>query len=307
MTDDTQARISTQTLGPDTEIYNRDDMGRLSPRLGFVGDFLRTVNITQVQHNVVMLDQASVVEALNVLPMKLHRRSLEASYQAIVNSFRTATHNNLPPMLMRTIELCNEKAPDFRIGLEDELQAIDPNKYYSTYKNTFKETLDQLRTASDAYTVVLSLGFHALTLCSPTTAMTETVNLEQIDQAIEILTRKLKQTLIPNGEVKGSLLLATLINPKDNRFSHYLPYYGVYNSPAGLQSLLSKANESRFSSDGVSISPCEESRQHALLADTLVDLISSFQLLLNGRRSYSSTLAAEPDSTTAIHGPASGG
>ena len=305
MTDDTQTRISTQALGPDTELFNRNDMGRLSPRLGLVGDFLRTVNVTQVQHNVVIFEQSSVLKALNVLPIKLHRRSLEASYQAIVNSFRTATHNDLQPMLIRTIELCNEKAPDFRIGLEDELKAVHPENYYSTFKDTFKEALDQLITAAEAYAVVLSLGFHALTLCSPNTAKTETVNLDQIEEAIEILTRKLKQTLIPNGEVKGSLLLATFMNAKDDRFSRYLPYYGAYNSAKGLQNLLSNANENRYYSDGVTISPGQASHQHALLADTLIDLINSFQLLHDGRRSYSSTRSAESNSGTEIRTSAS--
>lgn len=307
MTNETPNRIRTQTISPNTELYNRSETGQLSPRLGFAGEFLRTVNIILIQQNLVALDQASVIDALNALPLKLQRRALEASYQGIVNSFLTYSHHSLTSSLMRTIELCSEKAPDFQIGLEDELQAIDPEKYYSSYGDEFGKALNQLRTTSNAYVVALSLGFHAITIANPASAPNEPVILNHIDTAINVLRKKLQQTLVPGGKIKGSLLLSTLISPCDGRFSRYLPYYEIYNNATGFQALISHANEEQYPSHGVSIRPCEPSKQHALLADTLIDLIDCFQSLRDARLSYLPEDAAESSATLAVHEATPGG
>ncbi|AQH06216.1 hypothetical protein A9R05_45340 (plasmid) [Burkholderia sp. KK1] len=301
MTNETLNRIRTQAISSDTELYNRSETGQLSTRLGFVGDFLRTVNIILIQQNLVTQDQASVIDALDALPVKLQRRALEADYQAIVNSYRTYFHHNLTPLLIRTIELTTEKAPQFQTGLDDELRSVDPAKYYSSFGDEFGKALNQLRTTSNAYFVVLSLGFLALTISSPTTAPSESVILDHIDAAIEVLRRKLLDTLVPDGRVKGSLLLATLISPRDDRFSRYLPYCEKYSDATGFQTLISHANDAQYPGDGVSISHCEPSKQHALLADTLIELIDCFQSLRDARLSYSPGNTGDSGGTPAVH------
>ncbi|MEM5327392.1 hypothetical protein VSR34_12405 [Paraburkholderia sp. JHI2823] len=312
MNNETPARMITQTLSANTELYNRcEATGHLLPRLGFAGDFLRTVNILQVQQNVVvqnvvMLDQAAVIDVLDALPAKLQRRALVTSYGAILNSFRSYTDHNFADMLMRTIALCNEKAPEFQLGLVDELQAIDPEKYWGYSKKASDAALEPLRTTSMAYVGMLMLGFHALTISRPATASRETVILGQIDEALTVLRQKLRETLVPGGRVKGSLLLSTLINPDDTRFGRYLPYHGSYSSPTGFQALISQANTLDCPSiSGVAVSPCKPSEQHALLADMLIEIIECFESLRKLRLNYLPEAAAESSATLAVN-PASG-
>lgn len=285
MTSNMLSRSLAKPLDDTTELYKRDSSGRLLPRLGFAGDFMRSVNIIQVNQQVQINDTAPIVEALKTLPQNLHRRALVPSYQAIINSFATYTHHNLPSMLIRTIELTTEKSPDFRMGLEDELQATDPS--IPCYKQDFDKSLRQLKSAGNAYAVVLSLSYHALTICSPETAASETTILGQIDDAIFSLRQKLVDTLTPDGCIKDSLLLATLIKPKDERFERYLPYCPQFADAAGFQQLIARANEERYESRGVRISAQEASRLHAQLAETLIELIKCFESLRTARLTYS--------------------
>lgn len=281
-------------LSADTELYNRVEGRRFSKRVGFVGDLLLAMDRTQPPR-AELRDDTRIIEALTSILASIRRDDLQHRYQAIIDSFQKYATHGMQDKLERIDYLCDEGAPAFQGAFEKEFDGFFTSKNSSVY--SVKEKLASIVDAADAYMVVLSIGFHSLTIRCNETAHLDPVLLPKIDAAIQLLRQRLESTLLLGGKARWSLIGALLFSG-DARFQKYRPYCSQYPGDDGLQRLVVSANEITPRDgyyEGHHVSAERPSPACILYADTLIELIARFEVLRKIRLGFEPGAASSPD------------
>lgn len=278
-----QFKNNTSTDAKKLEVYRREESGKLSPRLGFMGDFVKEIHVTNI-NQVIHFNQEEILQEIRSLPATLHRRNLLTKYQAIFDSYQSHSHHNDLQSLDQLIQLCTESAPEFEQGLLDELAdtKIDPNLYVYQTQN-----FDKVEAAAKAYCTILALNFHAITIRHPSTAATEPVVLKRIKSAIKCLIDKLNNVLMPRNSLNNSLLLKSLLDSHSKKFPVYLSYIESHtNGAEGIKNLLLSTIRPNTYEPDLFLEYPKISRDYDKLADLLISLIERFQKLLKMRNDF---------------------
>lgn len=281
-------------LSPDTELYNRVEGRHFSKRVGFVGDLLLAMDRSQPRE-AEMRDDSRIIEALTGILGSMRRDNLQHRFQAIIDSFQKYAVHGMPDKLERIDHLCDESAPAFQGAFEKEFDGFFTSRASSIY--TVREKLTSIVNAADAYLVVLSIGFHSLTIRSNETAHLDPVLLPKVDAAIELLRQRLESTLLLGGKARWSLIAALLFSG-DARFLKYRPYCSQYLGDDGFQRLVVSANEIVPRDgyyEGHQVSAERPNPACILYADTLIDLIARFEALRKIRLGFESGSTPSPD------------
>ncbi len=287
MTDSPLVLRNGNQVSPKDEIYPRDIAGQIGPRLGVVGDLVPTLNCYQIIV-VEKLNEERIIEAIWGMLEGNRLQELRLSYEAILDTFQTYVDHGDLETLVRTQYLCTEEAPKFGGAFKKALTEFNPYLCRNFREDALKNALDPLITAADAYLVVLSIAFHSQTKRTPSTALNDRVVLPKIEAALELLEKRLENTLLPDGTVKGSPMASLLLRGKAHWFLDYYPYCKEYVGAAGIVQMTSEANEMKSEKywEGYMASSQIPSDVYYDFADTLIELIVRFKALRTIRLNF---------------------
>lgn len=265
------------------EIYGRSPNGQFLPRLAFANNLLGSIKVTNVQINVSNLDPTPIIDALKVLPRQMQQKELSTRYHSIVDLYSHYLQLEDDDLLKEVFKLCVVDAPKFESGLNDVISSINLSSYTRNFE---RETLQPLSSLCHAYLGLLTFNFHAVTTLYPDRAKGEDVIQGHVERAIESLREKLRQTLRPNDRVSDSLLLEAFSETDSDSFGRYLQYEARSDSYRGIQLLIAEANMNEHWKSQVFFEKPKVNDNYRKLADTLIDLIDSFNALLSAKKNY---------------------
>jgi len=298
MSDNPIALRNGNQVSPGDEIYPRTSGGQYGKKLGVVGDLVPALNCYQITV-VNTCDEDRIIRAIKGMREDDRLLDLKFSYQAIVDSFQTYVDHEQDDTLKHTQQMCTAATPKFQHAFESALSSVLPYRYERSPRGVISEALLPLVTMSDAYLIVLSIGFHSRTKLTPTTASKDSVVRPLIDKAIELLEDRLQNALFPLGSAKKSPMAALLFSRNKKRFLHYYQYCKGYEGEAGIVQMVAEANEKEPSEyfDGyrVSSSILRDADAYLTFADTLIELLARFKALRNIRLSFDPDAAPQSD------------
>lgn len=274
MSEYSSARMGSQSPLKLGEIFHRSSDGRIQPRSGFVEDLICRIQIMNVQNTTVNLDPTPIVEALKEQANDDRLQTLMNGYQTLVLHYGDYCETN-DRHYLRDISLEAKKGvPSFAGALQRQLDVIDPSNWFK-----LEERIKPLDALCDAYLKLFTLHFFAKTTLHPLTKLNSYSLQPQIQEAIEMLRRKLQNTLLPGGKTRESVLLEVFLLKDSNRFEHYAHYDGRFCSIQGVQRFVQLANSNSDSRSGVLIEKPHPGIEHKNFADKLIRLIEKFETL----------------------------
>ncbi len=274
-----------------SEVYNRESNGQLSPRVGFVSDFLnRLLAQTQInvliQVNQISTDFSAITTKLDALPVELNKRDLSAAYNAINKCLENYLTYKSPDILKELFKSCQENSPKFEQCIKE--QSVNLN----SSKGSFKNRLEDFAVICEAYAMVLgSYLFSAMKLYGNLVA-NETAIKGHLDEICQLLHDLIRRTLLSDEcDFSKSLLVKSFLNKENNRFGEYFQYSGYPNTPEGVKRLLMKANGEKPYYYGIHIEPTSSSQYSygintdydAMLADRAIELLKCFNFVYQER------------------------
>ncbi|HGN1722255.1 TPA: hypothetical protein ACRNX7_003786 [Pseudomonas aeruginosa] len=272
-------------VSPKDEIYSRNSAGQIGPRLGIVGELVPALDCYKVVID--KRDDERIISAIRSMIEENHLRALRCDYEAICDTFQSFIDHDDLESLVRAKHLCTEAGPRFGAAFEQALQEFHPYNYERCRTDRVKDALKPLIVAADAYLIVLSIGFHALTKLTPSTALNDRVVLPRVEKSIQLLETRLHSTLLPGGMVKKSPMASLLLNGEKEWFLEYYPYCIGYSGEAGILQMVVEANEvesEHWQEYRASRNTPEPS--YYAFADTLIEILSRFKALLAIRLSF---------------------
>ena len=268
------ARVDNQFSSKLGEIFHRSPDGRIQPRSGFVEDLISRIQIMNVQNTTLNLDPTPIVEALRAQADDDRLDTLLDGYQTLVLHYADYCETN-DPHYLREISLEAKKSVSrFAAALQRQLDVIDPNNWFK-----LEERIKPLDAICDAYIKLFTLHFFAKTTLHPQTKSNVYSLQPKIREAIEMLRRKLQDTLLPGGNTKDSVLLEVFLLEDINRFEHYAHYDGRYCSIKGVQRFVQLANCNSEYRSSILIEQPHPGGEHRKFADKLIQLIEKFETL----------------------------
>ena len=274
MSEYSSARVDNQFSSKLGEIFHRSPDGRIQPRSGFVEDLISRIQIMNVQNTTLNLDPTPIVEALRAQADDDRLDTLLDGYQTLVLHYADYCETN-DPHYLREISLEAKKSVSrFAAALQRQLDVIDPNNWFK-----LEERIKPLDAICDAYIKLFALHFFAKTTLHPQTKSNVYSLQPKIREAIEMLRRKLQDTLLPGGNTKDSVLLEVFLLEDINRFEHYAHYDGRYCSIKGVQRFVQLANCNSEYRSSILIEQPHPSGEHRKFADKLIQLIEKFETL----------------------------
>lgn len=274
MSEYSSARVGSQFPLKLGEIFHRSPDGRIQPRSGFVEDLICRVQIMNVQNTTLNLDPTPIVEALRAQADDDRLDTLLDGYQTLVLHYGDYCETN-DPHYLRDISLEAKKSVSrFAGALQRQLDVIDPSNWFQ-----LEERIKPLDAICDAYIKLFALHFFAKTTLHPQTKSNAYSLQPQIREAIEMLRRKLQDTLLPGGNTQDSVLLEAFLLKDSNRFEHYAHYDGRYCSIQGVQRFVQLANCNSEYRSSILIEKPHAGREHRKFADKLIQLIEKFETL----------------------------
>lgn len=274
MSEYSSARVDNQFSSKLGEIFHRSPDGRIQPRSGFVEDLISRIQIMNVQNTTLNLDPTPIVEALRAQADDDRLDTLLDGYQTLVLHYADYCETN-DPHYLREISLEAKKSVSrFAAALQRQLDVIDPNNWFK-----LEERIKPLDAICDAYIKLFALHFFAKTTLHPQTKSNVYSLQPKIREAIEMLRRKLQDTLLPGGNTKDSVLLEVFLLEDINRFEHYAHYDGRYCSIKGVQRFVQLANCNSEYRSSILIEQPHPGGEHRKFADKLIQLIEKFETL----------------------------
>ncbi|WP_421556446.1 hypothetical protein [Pseudomonas kitaguniensis] len=256
------------------EIFHRSPDGRIQPRTGFVEDLICRIQIMNVQNTTLNFDPTPIVEALRAQADDERLNTLLNGYQTLVLHYGDYCETNDPNYLKDLSLEAKKGEPGFAGALQRQLEVIDPSNWFQLEERT--KPLDAI---CDAYIKLFTLHFFAKTTLHPQTKSTIYILQPQIRKAIEMLRRKLQDTLLPGGNIQNSALLEAFLLKDSNRFEQYAHYDGRYCSIQGVQRFVQLANCNSEHQSSILIEKPYAGSEHKEFADKLIQLIEKFETL----------------------------
>lgn len=274
MSEYSSARVSSQFPLKLGEIFHRAPDGRIQPRSGFVEDLICRVQIMNVQNTTLNLDPTPIVEALRAQADDDRLDTLLDGYQTLVLHYGDYCETN-DQHYLRDISLeAKRGVSGFAGALQRQLDVIDPSNWFK-----LEEKIKPLDALCDAYLKLFALHFFAKTTLHPQTKSNAYSLKAHIQEAIEMLRRKLRDTLLPGGKTESSVLLEAFLLETSDRFEHYAHYDGRYCSIQGVLRFVQLANSNPEYESSILIMKSNSGRAHREFADKLIQLIEKFETL----------------------------
>lgn len=274
-----------------SEVYNRESNGQLSPRVGFISDFLNSL-LPQTQTNVLIqvnqfsIDLSAITTKLDALPVELNKRDLSTAYNAINKCLENYLTYKSPDILKDLFKSCQENSPKFEQCIKEQSVILNPGQ------GSFKNSLKEFGVICEAYAMVLGIYLFSAKQLYGKLVANETAIKRHLDEICQILHDLIRRTLLSNeGDISKSLLVKSLLNIENNRFDEYFLYSGYPNTPDGVKRLLMKANGEKPYYRGIHIEPTSSSPysfgidmdHDAMLADRAIELLKYFNFVYQER------------------------
>lgn len=276
MSEYSSARVGSQLPLKLGEIFHRSPDGRIQPRSGFVEDLICRIQIMNVQNTTLNLDTTPIVEALRAQADDYRLDTLLDGYQTVVLHYGDYCETNDQHYLRDISFEAKKSVPRFAGALQRMLEVIDPSNWFK-----LEERIKPLEAICDAYIKLFALHFFAKTTLHPQTKSNVYSLKSHIQEATEMLRRKLRDTLLPGGNTENSVLLEAFLLETSDRFEHYAHYDGRYCSIQGAQRFVQLANSNSDRQSSILIEKPRPGRAHREFADKLIQLIDRFETLLH--------------------------
>lgn len=286
MATDITATGGNERAAAPLEVYGRAANGQFLPRIALANNLLKSVNIgiTNIQVNVARPpDLTPVFDALRALPQLLQDKALQKNYRAVLNHYENYLHHGDELYLKDVLVRCATEMPDFESALGETLKALAPDKYEYRFTQT---KLEPLKSLCNSYLGMLAYNFHAVTIYHPDTAADETVIQGFIERAIDMLSLKLREILMPENSYEGSLYLEAFHEVDSDRFERYRAYDGRSVASQDIRKFVAAANTNNKYSRTISLDKPSVDGSFRQTADTLIELIDRFHALLCAKKNY---------------------
>lgn len=276
-------------VDPSAEIYLRNKAGQLGSRLGIVGELVPALEC----FSTVIIERSNderIIAAIKLMLEEARREELEFEYQGIIDAFQLYVDHGDSKSLEHTRELCTAAAPKFSAAFKRTIESFNAYTSERWTESSVNSSLTQLIAASDAYLIILSIGFHAQTKLTPATALNDRVVLPKIVDAIEFIEERLESTLIPGGRVQRSLMASLVLRGRHEDFLYYYPYCKSYNGDAGVIKMVAAANEQERDSrgywQGFKATDKIHGYSYYALANSLIQILNRFKKLRDIRLNF---------------------
>lgn len=294
MATDVTATGGSESAKAPLEVYGRAANGQFLPRLALAKSLLKSVSveITNIQVNVARAPNLTpVFDALRALPQLLQDKALQKAYKAVLNHYENYLQHGDELYLKDVLLRCTTEVPEFESALEELLKALAPDPYDYRFA---QNKLRPLTSLCDTYLGMLAYNFHAVTIHHPDTATGETVIQGFIERAIDKLSEKLGEILLPNNSYEDSLYLEAFHEVDSDRFERYRDYDGRGVTSQDIRRFVAAANMNDEYSRKVSLNKPRVDVSYRQTADTLIELIDRFNALLRAKKNYRPRSNGEP-------------
>lgn len=233
---------------PQSEIYNRGADGKLSTRVGFLSEILRSIS-PRVSINIDMdlsaisTDVKQIKSRLDALPVELAKRQLNVTYSEITKCLENYLVYKDEVILNKLFELCQAASPGFEQCIREQSGSLNPFSKDWYYNNKFDGCLDEFQSICDAYVTVLGIYLYSAAKRYPENIAKETSIKGHLIQICGILESLISRVLTGNGGFDAdSLLVKSLFEADDLVFEKYFNYSGLPPGVVGFKQFLQKAN-----------------------------------------------------------------
>lgn len=301
----TQSGISLQG-----EIYNRGADGKLSSRVGFVSDILRSVNPSislnvNINFGKLPEDIRDIKNKLDNLPIELTKRQLNVEYSEVMKCLANYGAYKSKELLNKLFELCQATAPGFEQCIREQSGSFNPFSEDYHYSQRFENYVSEFEAMCDAYATVLAVYLYSATQLHAIHVSKESAIKEHLIQICKILEDLIARILTKNGSFDGdSLLVRSLFESDDSKFDEYLKYSGLPSGVAGLKGFLWRANRNRDKHKREIHIIAEDNRGYYYSSSRDLNLVNkAIELLLSFKAVYAERMSLDDESSGAIKPP----